>query len=174
MTGVLLCAAPLFSQLPEATDPVVKGGEFRWFLLNETRSDVAGMLGQPRMVAGFGADYEAWQYQIGPVEEEGFSHQVVFRKSTGVVISVARNYVAEREVDEYFPAAETKAHFYPSATKPEFSVRVRQVPGDRLLVAMGVSRAGQQTGQILLIRRSALRAFLPWLADQLDSAMPTP
>ena len=163
--GVLLCAAPLFCQ----TDPVVKEGQLDWFRLTESRTDVAKQLGLPKMVAAFGADFESWQYQLGEVEEEGFSHQLVFRKSTGELISIARNYATERTVDEWFPAGETVAYFYPASEKPEYSVRVRKLSGDRLLLAMGISKPGQVTGQVFLIRASELQAFYPWLAIQLTA-----
>lgn len=162
--GVLLCAAPLLVQ----TDPVVEKGQLHWFRLTESRVEVAKQLGLPKMVANFGADFESWQYQLGEVEEEGFSHQLVFRKSTGELISIARNYATERKVDEWFPSAETAAYFYPAGDKPKYSVRVRKLPGDRLLLAMGTSKPGQATGQIFLIRASELQAFYPWLAVQLN------
>ena len=175
LAGVLLCAAPLFvqanePQLSSASDPVVEKGELQWFQLRESRTEVAKQLGLPKMVAPFGADFEAWQYQLGEVEEEGFSHQLVFRKSTGELISIARNYASERTVDEWFPEAETTAYFYSSPSDPkkiEYSVRVRKMHGGRLLLAMGVSRPGQVTGQIFLIRDTELAVFYPWLAVQL-------
>jgi hypothetical protein len=153
--GVLLLAAPLLSQSGE-----------HLFRLSETRAEVSKQLGLPVMVASFGDDFEAWQYQIGPVEEEGFSHQLVFRKSTGTLISVARNYETARNVDDLFPPSETTTHSYPNAEKPEYNVRVRQLSGERLLIAMGVSKPGERTGQIFLIKQSELRFFYPWLAAQ--------
>ncbi len=169
-TGVLFCAAPLFAQLPAAADPTLDKGELQWFHLGESRADVAKQLGLPRMVAPVGADFEAWQYQLGEVEEEGYSHHLVFRKSTGELISVARNYFPERTVDTWFPADKTEVHFYPSKDKPEFSVRLRKLPGDRFLLAMGTSKPGQVTGQIFLIREAELAAFYPWLAAQLKAS----
>jgi hypothetical protein len=172
LMGVLLCAAPLFSaaldsKLPAAADPVMEKGELKWFLLTETKAEVSKQLGLPVMAAAFGADFDSWQYQIGPTEEEGYSHQLVFRKSTGTLISVARNYEPEREVDALFPDAQTTTHFYPNAAKPEFRVRVRKLSGGRLLLGIGISKAGEKTGQIFMIRREDLRYFYPWLAEQL-------
>ena len=168
LAGVLLLAAPLWPQLPAASDPVVSKGRFEWFRLSETRAEVAKQLGLPAMVAGFGADFESWQYQLGPADdEEGFSHQLVFRKSTGELISVARNFAPERSVDELFPVSESNTYFYPNADEPRLSVCVRKLSGERLLLAIGVSKPGQPTGQIFLIRQTELRVFYPWLADQL-------
>ena len=72
-------------------------------------------------------------------------------------------------MDEWFPAAETVAYFYPATEKPEYSVRVRKLSGDRLLLAMGISKPGQVTGQVFMIRASELQAFYPWLAIQLTA-----
>jgi hypothetical protein len=157
--GVLLLAAPLFAQSANLSD--------YGFRLSETRSEISKQLGLPVLAAPFGDDFESWQYQIGPTEEEGYSHQFVFRKSTGTLISMARNYQPERNVDDLFPSAETTTHFYPNAEKPTFSVRVRRLSGARLLIAMGVSKPGQNTGQVFLIRETEVRFFLPWLAPQL-------
>ena len=171
LMGVLLCAAPLFSQLPAASapviDPGIAKGEIRWFQLTETKQQVAKQLGLPVLAAPFGADFEGWQYQIGPTEEEGYSHQLVFRKSTGTLISVARNFEPQREVDDLFPEALAKTYFYPSAAKPEFKIRVRKLTGGRLLLAMGVSKPGEKTGQIFLIRQEEVGVFYPWLSAQL-------
>jgi len=171
LAGVLLYAAPLFSQqtatLPASADPTVLKGELKWFSLTENRTEVAKEMGLPVMAAPVGPELEAWQFQLGPTEEEGFSHQFVFSKATGTLVSVTRNYEPEREVDSFFPAAETKAYFYPNAAKPEYRVRVRRLSGARLLIAMGVSKPGESTGQILLIRETELIRFYPWLAAQL-------
>jgi hypothetical protein len=163
--GVLLTAAPLFSDMPVASDPVVDKGDIQWFKLTENRSDVANVLGLPTMVATFGTDFESWQYRIGPTEEEGFSHQLVFRKSTGTLISVARNYEPERNVDSLFPEQESVTYTNSEAT-PAFSVRARKLSGGRLLIAQGVSKPGQSTGQLFLIRRDELVFFYPWIAEQ--------
>jgi len=38
---------------------------------------------------------------------------------------------------------------------------------DRLVIAMGVAKPGETTTQVLIIRRSVLGLFLPWLGEQL-------
>jgi hypothetical protein len=43
------------------------------------------------------------------------------------------------------------------------------MPGDRLAIAMGVSKPSDLSTQLLMIRRSAVKTFLPWLAGQLAS-----
>jgi hypothetical protein len=165
--GMLLPAASLFSQTLPAADPQLRDGKVSWFLLNETKDQVARSLGQPTMAAEFGHDFQSWQYQIGDVDHDEFSHQLVFRKSDGKLISITRNYETERKVDALFPQQETTVHFYPAAEKLHYSVRVRRLSGGRVLMAMGTSRADQVTSQLVLMRQSELRYFYPWLFEQL-------
>lgn len=61
------------------------------------------------MVADVG-EYRSWQYRVGEVEHDDFSHSLVFRKADGVLVSVTRNYNPERSVDTFFPAADSSVH----------------------------------------------------------------
>jgi hypothetical protein len=166
--GALVSTAPLFSQTPAAGNPRLHDGEPRWFLLTETRDQVTRALGQPAMVADFGQDFQSWQYQIGDIDHHEFSHQLVFLKSDRALISVTRNYEPERTFDELFPEAETTVHHYPNLKNPQYSLRLRLLSGGRVLMAMGAPKAGQPTGQLVLIRKSELRYFYPWLFEQLS------
>ena len=114
------------------------------------------------MVADFGA-YRSWQYQIGEVEHDDFSHALVFRKSDGKLVSVSRNYDPERNVDVFFPASETTVRWFRAAGQADFAMRVRRLRGGRVLIAVGTSKPGQSTGQVVLMRESELRHFYPWL-----------
>lgn len=153
--GMLLGgAASLFSQ---AEPP------FPWFLLTETKAEVRRQLGQPKDVAEFATDFESWQYQIGDTAEGEYSHQLVFRKSTGQLISFTRNFEPERSVDEWFPPGETSVHSYPDAEHPQYSLRLRRLPGGRVLMSMGTAHAGQVTGQIVMMRETEIPHFYPWL-----------
>lgn len=161
--GVLLWAGPLFSQVAE---PAIKNGQFNWFALTETKQQVTKVMGLPRMVADFAADFVSWQYQVGDIDHEDFSHQLVFRKSTQALISITRNYDPERSVDEFFPQAETSVYSFPDAQKPQFSVRLRRLSNGRILMAMGTAKT---TGQLVLIHEQELRNFYPWLFEQLNA-----
>jgi hypothetical protein len=171
LAGMLIGGAASLSSTiwaqPSFTDPGLEQGQIRWFLLSETKDNVRRQLGQPKDIATFPADFEAWQYEIGETREEESSHQLVFRKSTGQLISVTRNYEPERVVDEWFPPAETSVYLYPDKVHPRYGLRLRRLPGGRVLMAMGISAPGQKTGQIVLMRESEIRFFYPWLADQL-------
>lgn len=158
----LLETAPLFGQSAGA-NPL-------GFLLSESKEQVIRSLGPPAMKADFGTDFQSWQFRIGEVDHDEFSHVLIFRKSTGELISVARNYQPERTVDEYFPAAETKVYFYPDSTQAQYGIRLRRLSAGRLLLAMGISKPNQPTGQLVLIRESELRQFYPWVFEQIKGS----
>ncbi len=165
----LLTAAPVFSQTA-ATDPQIREGKLVWFQLTEGPEDVIRLLGRPATEADFSGDFRSWEYQIGVADTHDQSHHIVFRKSTRTLVSVARNYEPERNVDSLFPAAETTVHSYPNSNNAQFSVRVRRLPGGRVLMAMGTSAPGQTTGQIVLMKESEIRFFYPWLHEQLNAS----
>lgn len=159
----LLLAAPVSSQQALWSDPQVSAEGPKWFQLVESESEVRKCLGQPATVADFG-EYRSWQYQIGEVEHDDFSHALVFRKSDGKLVSLSRNYNPERIVDEFFPTAQTTVHWFHAAGQPDFAARVRRLRGGRVLIAVGTSKPGQTTGQLVLMREDELRHFYPWLA----------
>ncbi|MEO8027697.1 MAG: hypothetical protein ABI823_14540 [Bryobacteraceae bacterium] len=172
---VLLAAiappAALFSQSPQSApvsqaDPQVRGGKFSWAFLTAEPAGAKRLLGQPVVVADFGVDFQSYQYQIDNKDHDDVSHLVVFRKSTGALVSVTRNYDPERAVDAFFPTAETEVHSNPDP-HGKFDILVRRLPGGWLLFAMGISDAGKPTGQIVLMRRSEVRFFYSWLDGQL-------
>ncbi len=152
LLGALLLAAPVFSQQDDILG----------FELNESRAQAREKLGAPVLVIPAG-DFESWQYQIGVEDNHEFSHILLFRVSTGELLSATRNWEHERSVDEMFPAAETKTYYYPDAQHPEYGVRVRRLSGGRVLMAMGSATVGQPTGQVVLIREAELAIFHPWL-----------
>ena len=165
----LLYAAPVFSQQALWSDPQISTDGLKWFQLVESESDVRKYLGQPVMVADFG-EYRSWQYQIGEVEHDDFSHALVFRKSDGRLVSVSRTYNPERGVDAFFPPGETSVHWFRAPGQPDFPMRVRRLRGGRVLIAVGTSKPGHTTSQLVLMRESELRHFYPWLAEDLAPA----
>ena len=150
--GALLLAAPVFSQQEDVLA----------FQLTETRAEVRAKLGAPAVVAPVG-EFESWQYQIGVEDNHEFSHVILFRATTGELLSLTRNWEHERAVDELFPESQSKVYFFPDAAHPEYGVRVRRLNGGRVLMAMGSAKPGEPTGQVVLIRESELHLFHPWL-----------
>ena len=167
IAGALLAAAPLFCQSPSAAEPRIEKGALVWFDLTETRERVGRAVGRPAMAGEFGGDFETWQYRIGEIDHDEFSHQFVFRKSESALISVTRSYDTEQDVDALFPEAETEVHYYPGPAVPRYGLRLRRLSGGRLLMAMGSTKPGEPTMQLVLMREAELRYFYPWLAEQL-------
>jgi len=163
--GVLLCAAPLLPQ--SASEPVFDHGILRWFQLTETREDVARIMGRPKVVTSFGDDFECWQYQIGVSDEHEFSHQLVFRRDTGKLVSATRNYETDRDIDWLFPEGSGSVYWYTGPDGSKYGIRVSRLPDGRLLLAPGSTERGKPASQIGLFRDTELKAFYPWLALQL-------
>lgn len=130
-------------------------------------------MGKPVAIDDFGQDFRSWQFQMGGVDGHDPSHFLVYRRSTGKIVSITRNYDPECVVDQFFPASESRVYYFPDKTKAPFPIRVRRLDGARLLLAIGVSKPGQATGQLMLIRESELKYFYGWLADALGSSVAT-
>ena len=152
LMGALLLAAPAFSQEENLLA----------FQLKETRDQVTQRMGRPQLVVPFG-EFESWQYQIGVEDNHEFSHILLFRVSTGELLSVTRNWEQERPIEELLPLTESRVYYYPDATNPVYGVRVRRLSDHRVLIAMGSVKVDQPTGQVVLIRDSELAHFHPWL-----------
>ena len=57
----------------------------------------------------------------------------------------------------------------PVARRPSSpTVRLRALSPETLLLAIGTSKPGERTAQLILIHRSALKTFIPWLDQQLQ------
>lgn len=157
--GALLLAAPIFSQEHEALA----------FTLHEQRAQVEQRMGPPAMVATSG-DFESWQYQIGIEDHHEFSHQLLFRVSTGELISFTRNYEPAADVDALFPDAETRVEHYPDAEHSAMVMRVRDLKDGRILLALGSAKSGQPAAQVMVIQKSELRRFHAWLDERLHES----
>lgn len=158
-----LVAAPQ----PRLAEPRIEKGVLRWFTLAESAAEVERSIGAPLIVADFGEDYRSWHYRLGGVELHDYSHYLVFRRSTGRLISVTRSYDPEQKIDALFPARETKVVFAEAEGATRYGARVRRLPGKVLLIAMGSTHMGQPTGQLALVRESDVNHFFPWVASGL-------
>ena len=151
-------AAPLFSEEED---------EMSRILLADTKEKILKLFGPPKAAVEFGEDFQSWQYQIGEGDHDDFTHQVVFRKSTGDLVSFTRNYESPRKVLAFFPVAESKAFAFIEAGKAAYPMLLRTLPDGRLLFASGISKPQQTTTQLVVMRQSELRYFYPWLEKQL-------
>ena len=149
----LLPAVPLFSQ----------DQEMARILSLDTKEKVFKQFGKPKATAEFGGDFQSWQYQFDVGDHDDFSHQVVFRKSTGALVSFSRNFEVPRTVKAFFPETESKPFFYKEDGKPDFPILARRLSRGRVLLAVGISKGTQPTMQLVLMRETELRHFYPWL-----------
>lgn len=167
--GALLLAAPRFSVAFGEPDPRTRPEFLLEFTLGESESEVTAKMGPPRQVADFSPDYRAYHFQIGVDDLHELSHILVFSRASGKLVSITQNFEPERDVAALFPPAESRVHFWPDPDKPQYSILVRKLSGNRLLMSMGTRKPSDPAGQLMLIRREALAAFHPWLAAQLSS-----
>jgi hypothetical protein len=156
--GALLAAAPL-----ARPDPVIENGVLQWFRLTETREEVTRVLGSPRMVTQLGDDFESWQYQIGVTDEHEYSHQLVFRRSTGRLVSATRTFEQDRDIDWLFTDGRDSIYWLTNPDGSKYGVRVSRQPDDCILLVPGSTGNGKPSSQIVLLRAAELPLFYPWL-----------
>lgn len=162
MTGALFAAPQR-----HPADPQFVAGSLHWFTLSESMKDVEERIGAPSNIAPFGTDFISWQYRFGGVDEHDYSHYLVFRRSTGRLVSVTRAYDPEQVVDQLFPEKSTRTVYQTNNSGAAFGARVAVQPGGVLLIAMGSTKRGVPTSQLTLIRETDLAAFLPWVGEGL-------
>lgn len=162
LLGAWLMATPaLRSETPLAVAELLR------YTLEETTAQLARRLGPPVQIADADPQFVTWFYQTDVQDMHDHSHLLLFRKSDGKLVGVTRNFHVAANVDALFPATKTKTYYWPSESDRQWSLRVRLLGDDRLAIAMGVKAPGETTGQVLIVRRSALRQFLPWLDGQM-------
>ena len=179
LTGLLLLATvPLLSQASGSPD-AAKIGELLRFTMKESPADVVRLMGRPERVDNSSPAFESWQYE-GPADEDHDDNSppgwfICVRSGDRQLLSVTRNFGKPLAIDQYFPPEQSTVHYWPSKEAAQYSLRLRTLADDVLLLAMGVAKPGDRTTQLMLIRRSALKALMPWLAEQLDhSSKPAP
>lgn len=178
-TGVLLAAPPAVSGKPKPAhsaaaakastespltrlaDPQVIQGKFVWFSVDATMPVIAKRLGPPARTSGSEL-YATWEYFIGETDHDP-SHTILFRRSDQKIVSVTRAFEHGQNVDAWFPEGSTKVVHWPDAERPQLSARVRILPGAAVLIAIGSSKPGERTNQLVLVRREAVSIFFQWL-----------
>ena len=142
-------------------------GELMRYTLDESTEQLTRGMGAPVQIGDASPGYLTWYYKTDVLDQHDFSHLLMFRREDGKLVSVTRNFHFAVNVDALLPVKSTQAYYWPSETDRQWPVRVRRMGNDRLVIAMGVANPGETTTQVLIIRRSVLRLFLPWLEDQL-------
>lgn len=142
-------------------------GELMRYTLDESTEQLTRGMGAPVQIGDASPGYLTWYYKTDVLDQHDFSHLLMFRREDGKLVSVTRNFHFAVNVDALLPVKSTQTYYWPSETDRQWPVRVRRMGNDRLVIAMGVANPGETTTQALIIRRSVLRLFLPWLEDQL-------
>lgn len=165
--GVLLAAAlPILSQ----TQPARKTAEILRFTLSESPEEIVKLLGRPEHMDESLPGFQSWQYETMAGKDSDDNSPpawFVCLRSGRTVLSVTRNFDKPQDVDDLFPPAQTTAYHWPAQGAPQYSLRLRRISGEVLLLAMGTAKPGERTTQLMLIRQSVLKTFMPWLAEQL-------
>ena len=142
-------------------------GELMRYTLDESSEQLTRGMGAPVQIGDASPGYLTWYYKTDVLDQHDFSHLLMFRREDGKLVSVTRNFHLAVNVDALLPVKSTQTYYWPSETDRQWPVRVRRMGNDRLVIAMGVAKPGEATTQVLIIRRSVLGLFLPWLEQQM-------
>lgn len=164
--ALVFATAPLFFQANPA-GPGQGPSELSGIQLQESSEEIRRLMGEPLLVADINSEFRAWQYRVGEIDHDEFSHSLIFRKATNTLVSVSRTFENPLQVERLMPPSQSTYYRYPESGPTEMVVRVRGLSGDRYLLAFGSGKPGDPANQIVLIHRSAVRAFYPWLAGKL-------
>jgi len=156
--ALFISAVPLFSQ-----------SELSGIQLLESPPEIRHILGEPTLVSEVNSEFRAWKYRLGDIDHDDFSHALIFRKSTNNLVSISRTFEHPVNVGRLFPPSPSTYYRYPEVGPTEMVVRVHRLGQERLLLAFGAAKPGDLTTQVVLIERSVLRVFYPWLADKLKA-----
>jgi hypothetical protein len=170
--GAALLALPLWAQTAENS----KVRAFLRFTMDEKPAEIVRLIGKPGRVDDTSRNFQSWMYDAADDEDHDDNlppaYIICLRNGDQQIMSITRNYDEPQDVEALFPAGSASVYHWPAKEAPQFSVRLRSLPGEKLVLAMGTSQAGQKTTQLILIRRSALPQFMPWLAEQLTAQAP--
>jgi len=150
-----------------AGQTLLRVGKLMRYTLDESSVQLTRGMGAPVQIADASPGYFSWYYKTDVLDQHDFSHLLMFRKADGKLVSVTRNFHLAVNVDALSPVKSTQTYYWPGETDRQWPVRVRRMGNDRLVIAMGVAKPGETTTQVLIIRRSVLGLFLPWLGEQL-------
>ncbi|MBI1786166.1 MAG: hypothetical protein HYR60_01270 [Acidobacteria bacterium] len=137
------------------------------FTMEESAAGIMRRMGAPRRVSN-GPGYRLLEYQTAPGASEAgeLDFAFYFERPAGILIRITRTFTEARPVDHLFPAPRSRFHRWRSASA-ELSVRSCLLDRHRVLLAIGVAKPGDRCQQLVLMRRSALGRFYPWLAAEL-------
>lgn len=139
------------------------------FSLGERESDIVKKLGSSEHVSA-GTGYRTLDYLLGPEQrsDEDYDWTFYFERPSGSLVSVTRNFAKPVRVAALLKGNGIRSHKYQADPRAPLAALSLTLPGDRVLVAIGLSKTDQVCSQLVLMRRSALPRFFPWIARDLQ------
>ena len=131
--------------------------------LRESAASIEKSFG-PHSHSARGGGYSVLDFGADSSEHNdlGFEWTFYFEQPSGELLSVTHNLPEARNVDALFPASESRKHHGRGV-----SALSRALSGDRVLIAIGMVERGSGCSQLILMRRSVVERFYPWIAEGL-------
>ena len=142
-----------------------RGEELLQFSLRESAAAVERRMGaNPHSAAGRGYSVLEFGKDQSEHNDLGYEWIFYFEQPSGELLSVTRNMYPGRSAGALFPSAEVRTHRREGAGSQTLHAISRVLPGDRVLLAIGMGEAGAGFTQIILMRKSVVGRFYPWIA----------
>lgn len=134
--------------------------------LDATPSVIAAKLGPPDHVREE-KTFRIWDYNLGAADENdmGFAWTFFF-DGKGELLSITHNAGGGETASRFFGDLTWQRASSPAPGS--LPVVFARSGDDQVALAIGISNAGQPCNQLILIRRSALERFYPWLREKLN------
>mgnify|MGYP003623129120 CR=1 FL=1 len=138
------------------------------FSLGEREGDIVKKLGPSEHLSA-GTGYRTLDYLLGPEErsDEDYDWTFYFERPSGALVSVTRNFAKPASVAALLKGDGVRSHTYDAGPHASLEALSLTLPGDRVLVAVGLSKTNDACSQLVLMRRAALPRFYPWIAKDL-------
>jgi hypothetical protein len=137
--------------------------------LRTTKAGIQARFGPPAHVRQQ-RSFQIWDYALGSTDlnDLGFAWGFYFDEPSGQLTAVTHNLEKATPVMDLFPVGASHAVTSPGPTPTQ--VRYRVLDSERVLIAVGLSSPADLCDQVILMRKSAVQFFYPWLSAQLQSA----
>jgi hypothetical protein len=160
--ALLVCGTQFLGEAAPAVPSIINVS------FSSTKAAVQQMFGPPEHVRQQ-PSFEIWDYSLGNADENdlGFAWSFYFDEPSGRLTSVTRNFKNAVPVNDLFSADAGKVATSPGPLPTK--VLYRSLDGERVLIAVGVSHPSDLCSQVVLMRKSAVQYFYPWLSAQLSA-----
>lgn len=134
---------------------------------DSTAAQVQALLGAPDHVREE-RTFRVWDYNLGPADENdmGCAWSFFFEEPSGKLLSITHNVAEGVPMKTVFPNG--TLHKVTSPAPANLPVLTGSIDGERVVIGIGITSVEQSCSQIIVMRRSALPKFYPWLSKQLN------